>query len=97
MAEREQPRGPRLKPAVQLPRFPATATRASDARGERRRRSPDAKISTRGQSVLRNSTMAALQCGGELLAEFAGIRVAKCCEVEDRLRCCFEVGGDRPR
>jgi hypothetical protein len=41
--------------------------------------------------------MAALQRGGELLAEFAGIRVAKCCEVEDRLRCCFEVGGDRVR
>jgi predicted ArsR family transcriptional regulator len=27
-----------------------------------------------------------------LLAEFAGIAVAKCCDVEARLRCCFEVG-----
>ena len=27
-----------------------------------------------------------------LLTEFAGIPVAKCCDVEDRLRCCFEVG-----
>lgn len=30
-----------------------------------------------------------------LLAEFAGIPVAKCCDAEDRLRCCFEVGGER--
>lgn len=29
-----------------------------------------------------------------LLAEFAGIPVKKCCDAEDRLRCCFEVGGD---
>lgn len=29
-----------------------------------------------------------------LLAEFAGISVAKCCDAEDRVRCCFEVGGD---
>jgi predicted ArsR family transcriptional regulator len=29
-----------------------------------------------------------------LLAEFAGIPVSKCCDVEDRLRCCFEVGGN---
>jgi predicted ArsR family transcriptional regulator len=28
-----------------------------------------------------------------LLAEFTGIPVAKCCDAEDRLRCCFEVGG----
>jgi predicted ArsR family transcriptional regulator len=27
-----------------------------------------------------------------LLAEFAGISVAKCCDAEDRLRCCFEIG-----
>jgi predicted ArsR family transcriptional regulator len=27
-----------------------------------------------------------------LLTEFAGIPVAKCCDVEDRLRCCFEIG-----
>lgn len=27
-----------------------------------------------------------------LLSEFAGIRVAKCCDAENRLRCCFEVG-----
>ena len=34
-----------------------------------------------------------------LLTEFAGIPVAKCCDVEDRLRCCFEIGrrGQRPR
>jgi len=31
---------------------------------------------------------------GSLLAEFAGIPVAKCCDSEDRLRCCFEVGRD---
>jgi predicted ArsR family transcriptional regulator len=28
-----------------------------------------------------------------LLSEFAGIPVAKCCDAEDRLRCCFEIGG----
>jgi len=28
-----------------------------------------------------------------LLAEFAGIPVSKCCDAEDRLRCCFVVGG----
>jgi predicted ArsR family transcriptional regulator len=28
-----------------------------------------------------------------LLSEFAGIPVAKCCDTEDRLRCCFEIGG----
>jgi predicted ArsR family transcriptional regulator len=27
-----------------------------------------------------------------LLSEFAGIRVVKCCDAEDRLRCCFEIG-----
>jgi predicted ArsR family transcriptional regulator len=27
-----------------------------------------------------------------LLAEFAGIPVAKCCDAEARLRCCFEIG-----
>lgn len=27
-----------------------------------------------------------------LLSEFAGIAVAKCCDSEDRLRCCFEIG-----
>jgi predicted ArsR family transcriptional regulator len=27
-----------------------------------------------------------------LLATFAGIPVSKCCDAEDRLRCCFEVG-----
>ena len=31
-----------------------------------------------------------------LLSEFAGIPVAKCCEREDRLRCCFEIGGSAP-
>lgn len=29
-----------------------------------------------------------------LLEEFAGVPVAKCCDSEDRLRCCFEVGGE---
>jgi predicted ArsR family transcriptional regulator len=28
-----------------------------------------------------------------LLSEFAGVPVAKCCDSEDRLRCCFEIGG----
>ena len=28
-----------------------------------------------------------------LLSEFAGVPVAKCCESDDRLRCCFEIGG----
>ena len=28
-----------------------------------------------------------------LLSEFAGVPVAKCCDAEDRLRCCFEIGG----
>jgi predicted ArsR family transcriptional regulator len=28
-----------------------------------------------------------------LLSEFAGIPVSKCCDAEDRLRCCFEIGG----
>jgi predicted ArsR family transcriptional regulator len=28
-----------------------------------------------------------------LLSEFAGVPVAKCCDMEDRLRCCFFVGG----
>jgi predicted ArsR family transcriptional regulator len=35
-----------------------------------------------------------------LLSEFAGVPVAKCCDIEDRLRCCFYVGGKaagRPR
>lgn len=32
-----------------------------------------------------------------LLAEFTGIPVAKCCEAEDRLRCCFEVGESAAR
>jgi predicted ArsR family transcriptional regulator len=27
-----------------------------------------------------------------LLSEFAGIPVSKCCDAEDRLRCCFEIG-----
>ena len=27
-----------------------------------------------------------------LLKEFAGLRVTKCCDREERLRCCFEVG-----
>ncbi|HEX3236017.1 MAG TPA: ArsR family transcriptional regulator [Gemmatimonadales bacterium] len=27
-----------------------------------------------------------------LLTEFAGVPMAKCCDAEDRLRCCFEVG-----
>jgi len=27
-----------------------------------------------------------------LLSEFAGIAVVKCCDSEDRLRCCFEIG-----
>jgi predicted ArsR family transcriptional regulator len=27
-----------------------------------------------------------------LLSEFAGIPVVKCCNGEDRLRCCFEIG-----
>jgi predicted ArsR family transcriptional regulator len=28
-----------------------------------------------------------------LLSEFAGVPVAKCCDTEDRLRCCFEIDG----
>jgi len=32
-----------------------------------------------------------------LLAEFAGIPVVKCCDAEDRLRCCFEVGSGEGR
>jgi predicted ArsR family transcriptional regulator len=28
-----------------------------------------------------------------LLSEFAGVPVAKCCDAQDRLRCCFEIGG----
>jgi predicted ArsR family transcriptional regulator len=28
-----------------------------------------------------------------LLSEFAGIPVTKCCDREERLRCCFEIGG----
>jgi predicted ArsR family transcriptional regulator len=28
-----------------------------------------------------------------LLSEFAGVPVSKCCDAEDRLRCCFEIGG----
>jgi predicted ArsR family transcriptional regulator len=28
-----------------------------------------------------------------LLTEFAGVPVSKCCDGEDRLRCCFEIGG----
>jgi predicted ArsR family transcriptional regulator len=31
-----------------------------------------------------------------LLSEFAGVPVAKCCDSEDRLRCCFEIGGGAP-
>lgn len=31
-----------------------------------------------------------------LLTEFAGVPVSKCCEGEDRLRCCFEIGATRP-
>ena len=27
-----------------------------------------------------------------LLTEFAGLRVTKCCDREERLRCCFEIG-----
>lgn len=27
-----------------------------------------------------------------LLTEFAGLRVRKCCDREERLRCCFEIG-----
>jgi predicted ArsR family transcriptional regulator len=27
-----------------------------------------------------------------LLSEFSGMSVAKCCDAEDRLRCCFEIG-----
>ena len=27
-----------------------------------------------------------------LLSEFAGVGVAKCCDREERLRCCFEIG-----
>jgi predicted ArsR family transcriptional regulator len=30
-----------------------------------------------------------------LLSEFAGVPVAKCCDGEDRLRCCFEIGSPR--
>jgi predicted ArsR family transcriptional regulator len=30
-----------------------------------------------------------------LLSEFTGVPVAKCCDSEDRLRCCFEIGGVR--
>ena len=28
-----------------------------------------------------------------LLSEFTGLRVTKCCDREERLRCCFELGG----
>jgi predicted ArsR family transcriptional regulator len=28
-----------------------------------------------------------------LLSEFTGLRVTKCCDREDRLRCCFELAG----
>jgi hypothetical protein len=28
-----------------------------------------------------------------LLGEFTGLAVAKCCDREERLRCCFEIGG----
>ena len=28
-----------------------------------------------------------------LLSEFTGLRVAKCCDREERLRCCFELSG----
>jgi predicted ArsR family transcriptional regulator len=31
-----------------------------------------------------------------LLSEFAGVPVSKCCDAEDRLRCCFEIW-DGPR
>jgi predicted ArsR family transcriptional regulator len=31
-----------------------------------------------------------------LLSEFAGIPVTKCCDAQDRLRCCFEIGGGAP-
>jgi predicted ArsR family transcriptional regulator len=32
-----------------------------------------------------------------LLSEFSGASVAKCCDAEDRLRCCFEIGLSGPR
>ena len=30
---------------------------------------------------------------GSLLSEFTGLRVTKCCDREERLRCCFELAG----
>jgi hypothetical protein len=90
-----------VEPRIVLARPPRVVDRLNELGGQARLEEHNGGFLIRGYgcplSAATQRHPVACNAVESLFAEFAGIPVAKCCDAEDRLRCCFEVGGGEGR